>query len=43
MQWDDRGYLVNKNKYGENSAIVEFIHMIMAKVLEFYMELHQRK
>ena len=24
MQWDDIGYLISKNKYNENSAIVEF-------------------
>ena len=24
MQWDDKGYLIYKNKYSENSAIIEF-------------------
>ena len=24
MQWNDKGYLLSKNRYGENSSIVEF-------------------
>ena len=24
MQWNDEGYLLSKNRYGENSSIVEF-------------------
>ena len=24
MQWDDIGYLVSKNRYNENSVMVEF-------------------
>ena len=32
MQWDDKGYLISKNKYGENSAIVEFFTLSHGKV-----------
>ena len=32
MQWDDEGYLLNRNRYGENSAIIEFYTSIHGKV-----------
>ena len=32
MQWDDKGYLISKNKYGENSAIAEFFTLSHGKV-----------
>ncbi len=32
MQWDDVGYLLNKNRYGENSAVAEFYTSNYGKV-----------
>ena len=32
MQWDDDGYLLNRNRYGENSAIIEFYTSVHGKV-----------
>ena len=32
MQWDDDGYLLNRNRYGENSAIIEFYTSLHGKV-----------
>ena len=32
MFWDDKGYLLSKNRYGENSAIIEFYTISHGKV-----------
>ena len=32
MFWDDKGYLLSKNRYGENSAIIEFYTLSYGKV-----------
>ena len=32
MIWDDKGFLLSKNRYGENSAIIEFFTISHGKV-----------
>ena len=32
MQWEDQGFLLSKNKYGENSVIVEFFSKNHGKI-----------
>tara|TARA_Y100001936_G_C15943033_1_gene595832 strand:- start:198 stop:881 length:684 start_codon:yes stop_codon:yes gene_type:complete len=32
MLWDDKGFLLSKNRYGENSAIIEFFTISHGKV-----------
>ena len=34
MIWSDCGYLLSKNKFGENSIIAEFLPKIMEKFQE---------
>ena len=43
MNWQDKGYLLSKNKYNENSVISEFYTENHGKIQELFLEEPQKK
>ena len=43
MIWDDKGFLISKNKYNENSLIAEIYTNLMVKFQELFLVVLQKK